>query len=54
MVGCVRLYLEPKPWLPESRIPASFTPVVDCDPPQAAEMQRQFRRQNFIVYAFPI
>jgi hypothetical protein len=54
MVGCVRLYLEPKPGATESKSPTTYTPVIDCNPEQARELRRRLQRQGYIVHAFPI
>lgn len=54
MVGCVRLYLEPKPGRAEAADQSSYTPVIDCDPDQARKLRRHFQRQGYTVHAFPI
>ncbi len=54
MVGCIRLYLEPRPDLPDHMRPSDFIPVIDCNPEQARDLRRRFQRQGYIVHAFPI
>ncbi len=54
MVGCVRLYLEPKPGIKDAQLPPTYTPIIDCHPEQARSLRRQLQRQGYIVHAFPI
>ena len=53
VLGCVRLYLEPD----ERRrrlSPASFVPVIDCNPEQAKDLKRRLVRQGYSVIAVPL
>jgi hypothetical protein len=53
VLGCVRLYLEPD----ERRrrlSPASFVPVIDCNPEQAKALKGRLERQGYSVIAVPL
>ncbi len=54
MVGIVRLYIDPRPEMPEEHIPAGFQPVVDVVPEEAGQMRKHLRRQGYDVIAVPL
>ena len=53
-MGAVRLYLEPNGKLPQHRQPESITPILDCNPEQAAELKRRLQRRGYTVIAVPL
>ena len=54
MVGIVRLYIDPRPEMPEEHIPAGFQSVLDVMPEEARSMRKQLRRQGYDVIAVPL
>ena len=54
MVGIVRLYIDPRPEMPEEHIPAGFQSVVDVMPEEAGQMRKHLRRQGYDVIAVPL
>lgn len=54
MVGIVRLYIDPRPEMPEEHIPAGFQSVMDVMPEEAGQMRRQLRRQGYDVISVPL
>jgi hypothetical protein len=54
VVGIVRLYIDPRPEMPEEHIPAGFQPVVDVIPEEAGQMRKHLRRQGYEVIAVPL
>lgn len=54
MLGVVRLYLEVKESVPEQHRPSIATPVIDCEPHEAATLKRRLQRQGYTVYAVPL
>ena len=54
MVGIVRLYVDPRPEMPEEHIPAGFQSVVDVMPEEAGQMRKYLRRQGYEVIAVPL
>ena len=54
MVGIVRLYVDPRPEMPEEHIPAGVQSVVDVMPEEAGQMRKLLRRQVYEVIALPL
>jgi hypothetical protein len=51
MMGCVRLYLEVRESIPASHRPPIVTPIIDCDPEEAAALKRRLQRLGYTVLA---
>ena len=54
MVGIVRLYVDPRPELPESHIPPGYQSVVDVMPEEVSSVRRSLKRQGYEVIAVPL
>ena len=54
MVGVIRLYLDPKPEVPESNRPRDWVPIIDCLPEEARALKRRLQKQGYTVIAVPI
>lgn len=49
MVGCIRLYLEPNPRVPEQHRVEGVPAVVDVMPEQVRAEARRWRRAGYVV-----
>ena len=54
MMGCVRLYLEVKDCVPAAHRPPIQTPIIDCEPEEAAFLKRKLQRLGYTVLAVPL
>ena len=54
MVGIVRLYVDPRPEMPEEHIPAGFQSVMDVMPEEANQVRKHLRRQGYDVISVPL
>ena len=54
MIGLVRLYIEPRDYLPDGLKPVAGDPVLDVEPDMVYGLRQQLRRQGFEVIAIPI
>jgi len=55
MVGIVRLYVQPRDYLPQSCIPDDFKPVVDClNAEEADHLRSVLRSQGYEVLSVPL
>lgn len=54
MIGLVRLYIEPRDYIPDSMKPVTGDPVIDVEPDMVYTMRQELRRQGFEVIAIPI
>jgi len=49
MVGCIRLYLEPNPRVPDQHRTKPAPAVVEVDPERARAEARRWRRAGYVV-----
>ena len=54
MLGMVRLYIDPRPDLPDDCIPTDYQPVIECTPDEVPTIRKTLRRQGYEVTAVPL
>jgi len=54
MMGCIRLYIEPRETVPEHMRDQGFVPIIDCTAEQAHDLRRRLHRQGYEVIAVPL
>ena len=54
MMNAVRLYLEVREGIPEAHRPPITTPIIDCNPEEAAELKKRLQRRGYSVIAVPL
>jgi hypothetical protein len=54
MMGCIRLYIEPRETVPDHMRSRGFVPIIDCNPDQARDLKRRLQRQGYEVIAVPL